>query len=59
MKTPTTGRQCSGLPPTKGEEMQNIILKIAYWLISYVPGYHVAKNGGGKRKNTEGSKGNE
>lgn len=30
--------------------MQGIILKIAYWLISYVPGYHVAKNGGGRKK---------
>jgi len=30
--------------------MQKIILKLAYWLISYVPGYHVAKNGGGRKK---------
>jgi hypothetical protein len=37
----------------KGEEMQQIILRIAKWLISYVPGYHVAKNGGGRKKATE------
>ena len=59
MKAPTIGRQRSGLPPTKGEEMQRIILRIAKWLIQFVDGYHVSKNGGGKRKNTEGSKENE
>jgi hypothetical protein len=30
--------------------MQNIILKLAMWLIKYVDGYHVAKNGGGRKK---------
>ena len=35
---------------TKGEEMQKIILKIAKWLIKYVDGYHVARNGGGRKK---------
>ena len=39
--------------------MQRIILRIAKWLIQFVDGYHVSKNGGGKRKNTEGSKENE
>jgi len=35
------------------ELMQGIILKIAKWLIQYVDGYHVAKNGGGRKKATE------
>jgi hypothetical protein len=30
--------------------MQNIILKLAKWLIQFVDGYHVAKNGGGRKK---------
>jgi hypothetical protein len=32
---------------------QGIILKIVKWLIRYVDGYHVARNGGGKRKITK------
>jgi len=31
--------------------MQKIILRIAKWLIKYVDGYHVSKNGGGRKKN--------
>jgi len=38
----------------EGGVMQKIILKIVKWLMRYVDGYHVARNGGGKRKNTEG-----
>jgi len=30
--------------------MQKIILKLAKWLIKYVDGYHVSKNGGGRKK---------
>lgn len=30
--------------------MQNIILKLAKWLISYVPGYSVHKNPGKRKK---------
>jgi hypothetical protein len=37
-------------PKERKEAMQNIILKIAKWLIKYVDGYHVAKNGGGRKK---------
>ena len=44
------GGQCMTPLQRKGEEMQQIILRIAKWLISYVPGYHVAKNGGGRKK---------
>jgi len=40
-------------PKERKEDMQQIILRIAKWLISYVPGYHVAKNGGGRKKATE------
>lgn len=29
---------------------QKIILKIVKWLIQYVEGYHVAKNGGKKKE---------
>jgi len=47
------GGQCMTPLQRKGEEMQQIILRIAKWLISYVPGYHVAKNGGGRKKATE------
>jgi len=32
------------------KEMQNIILKLAKWLIKFVDGYHVARNGGGRKK---------
>ena len=46
-------------PKERKEDMQQIILRIAKWLIQFVDGYHVSKNGGGKRKNTEGSKENE
>ena len=40
------------IPPDayRKELMQGIILKIAKWLIQYVEGYHVAKNGGGRKK---------
>jgi hypothetical protein len=38
-------------PKERKELMQGIILKIAKWLIQYVDGYHVSKNGGGRKKN--------
>jgi len=31
-------------------KMQALLLRIAKWLIKYVDGYHVAKNGGGRKK---------
>jgi len=30
--------------------MQKIILAVAKWLIKFAPGFHVAKNGGGRKK---------
>ena len=38
------------IPTHKGDEMQKIILKIVKWLMKHVDGYHLAKNGGGKKK---------
>ena len=34
----------------KGEEMQQIILRIARWLIKYVDGYSIHKNPGKRKK---------
>jgi len=38
------GVTCMNPLQRKGEEMQQIILKIAKWLIQYVEGYHISKN---------------
>jgi hypothetical protein len=37
-------------PKERKESMQNIILKIAKWLIKYVDGYSVHKNPGKRKK---------
>jgi len=37
-------------PKERKEAMQNIILKIAKWLIKYVDGYSVHKNPGKRKK---------
>ena len=34
----------------KGEDMQQIILRIARWLIKYVDGYSIHKNPGKRKK---------
>lgn len=49
----TTGNQTARPAHHRKDIMQSIILKIAKWLIKYVDGYHVAKNGGGKKKSKE------
>ena len=45
------GGQCMNPLQRKGRtKMQALLLRIAKWLIKYVDGYHVAKNGGGRKK---------
>jgi hypothetical protein len=45
------GGQCMTPLQRKGrKEMQNIILKLAKWLIKYVDGYSVHKNPGKRKK---------
>jgi hypothetical protein len=44
------GGQCMTPLQRKGEEMQQIILRIARWLIKYVDGYSIHKNPGKRKK---------
>jgi hypothetical protein len=44
------GVTCMNPLQRKGEDMQQIILRIARWLIKYVDGYSIHKNPGKRKK---------